>query len=628
VEFSSLPASPSDARYTYRLRDIERLLKAKPERLVEEGMLMDRATADDDFYWFCRRFTSFQNYKITEQGHPLRGQLWIDHPYSFAMCRIYQETLVEPLDGWVWIKVHRYGLKTTLALALCLWIHSIDDTAGGFHRNLGLSRTIGLWTHNQGKIGTGMGRGALAQLQTERLRDHYPQFRNLREGTTQGYVVDRPAGPREQSLFIQSILAAAESKHPDIYLLDDVVTAQLRGNVEQIARISNNISDIAALMTPDCPVIVFNTPKDKADPLIQRERDGLFARVITQAAMLGGDFTPAGEANLHTERYFARRRREIRNDQIYFAEFELEFKETAETLLSWDWIPLYEQTPEELARAHPYVNIVVDGAGGGARSDFTVIRVATWIGNDTWANLDLIRERMGASKTMQLLLGRDPQDASSGWIDSFYGHNGVGLVERWMRIDPQLIIWFDDHGNAGWIDTFQEMMRLRRVRFSGGREPTIRKWPQIHRNHQAAVTKSDGTRSSGSGSNKLWKIRALETPYQRGLIRYPRAGFGHGTYNGLGGAQDLRDTMVQFREDEFERLALGQKLPFDDMLDTEALLNMSQAQIQMRRPSKAAGGVTAGGIEYPPATVDNPFGVPLGAMLGQQKRGERSWLSW
>src|SRR4051794_32977184 len=141
-------------------------------------MLMDRATADDDFHYFCRRFTSFQTYKIAERGHPLNGELWINHPYSFEMCRYYQQFLVEPEDGWVWIKVHRLGLKTTLALALCLWVHSIDDTKGGYHRNLGLSRTIGLWTHKQDEIGTGMGRGILAEIQTDRLRDHYPQFRN------------------------------------------------------------------------------------------------------------------------------------------------------------------------------------------------------------------------------------------------------------------------------------------------------------------------------------------------------------------------------------------------------------------------------------------------------------------
>lgn len=580
---------------------------------------MDAATANDDFYWFCRRFTSFHNYKITERGHPLLGNLWIDHPFSFWMCRIYQDLIVNPVEGWSWIKVHRLGLKTTLALALCLWIHSIDDAEGGYPSHLGLSRTIGLWTHKQEEIGTGMGRGILAEIQTDRLRLHYPQFRQLREGTKQGYVVDRPAGPREQSLLIQSILTAPESKHPDIYLFDDVVTAQLRGNVEQIAKIGKNISDIAALMTPDCPVIVFNTPKDKADPLIQREKEGLFARVITQAATAGGDFTPAGEPNLHTSRFYIRRRSEINDDSIYFAEFELEFRETADSLLSWSWVKLYDQAPEELARLSPYINIVVDGARGGDKSDFTVIRVVTWIGNDTWANLDLIRERMGASKTMQLLLGRDPTDTTSGWIDEFYGLRGTGLVEKWMQIDPRLKIWFDD--SSDWVATFNETMRLRRVRFSGGRIPAVSKWPEVHRSRTSATQSRDGF-------TKLWKIRQLETPYQQGRIWYPRQGFGRQTYNGLGGGRDTRDTMQQFQEDEFERLALGQKLPFDDMLDTEALVNMPQAQSQMRRPIKK-GGFSLGGVDYPQATTSNPWGVPGGELIGQAGRAAgTTWMTW
>lgn len=629
MDFRSLPPRPDHPRYKQRYKAIQSLLDARQDRLVEDGMWMDRHTADDDFWWFCKRFTSFSNYRVSEIGHPMDGKLWIDHPYTFWLTRLYQELIVEPQEGWTWIKIHRLGLKTTTAIALCLWIHSIDGEGGDYPRWLGLDKTIGLWTHKQDEVGTSMGRGTLGMLQTNRLKDHYPQFRDLQEGTKQGYTVGRPAGAREQSLTIESILTSPESLHPGIYLLDDIITAKLRNNVDQIARIRKNISDIVSLMPPDAPVIVFNTPKDKADPLMEREREGLFARVITQAATVGGDFTGRGadaKPNLHTAKHYREKRRQQNDDSIYFAEYELEFRERAGTLFSWSWMREYEQRPEEVAANSPYVNIIVDGAGGTKGSDFTVIRVITWTAHNAWANLDLIRERIGSSKCMQILLGRDPEDATTEWIerpvtDSWrpYCPGGVGLVEKWLRYDPTLTIWFDDHGNANWRETFLDQCRLRRINF-GGKMPNVRAWPEVHAQIRAGAQKK-------GGFNKYAKIHALEPAYQQGRAAYPRAGFGHGSYNGLAGF-DNRDTAKQFREDEFERLTLGEQLPFDDLLDTESLLVLPQAYTQMRRPAEGSG-YQLGGVSFPSCTTENPWGLPGGPNYGtidSMKTG-RTWVS-
>lgn len=620
MEFRSLPDRPDHPRYQKRLKDIDSLLRSRKDRLVEEGMMIDVATALDDFWFFCLRFTSFANFKFKESGHPMDGELYIYHPYVFWLCRIYQEIIDEPQDGWVWVKVHRLGVKTTTLLALCLFIHGREET-----------KTIGLWTHKAENIGTGMGRGLLAQIQTDKLRDHFPQFRNLKEGNRQGYVVDRPAGPRDQSLMIMSILTDPESVHPDIFMLDDVVTTRLKGNVEQIAKIGANISAIATLMTPDAPVLVCNTPKDRADPLITRERDGLFARVVRQSATLGGDFTGEPEPgmplpNLHTANFYRRRRKEINDDSVYFAEYELEFRESASTLFNWSWMVEYEDDPEHLAKRSPYINIIVDGAKGKEKSDFTVIRVITWTAHNKWANLDLIRERIGVSKTMQILLGRDEEDPTSGWISEWYCRGGVGVIERWMRIDPKLTVWFDDHANSNWIETFEEKIRERRIRFTGGKAPTVRKWPEIHR------TKAN-VASGRAGDTKLWKIQQLETPYQERRVAYPKydpprgfKGFGHGTYNGYGGGRDLRDTVIQFKEDEFERLALGEKLSYDDMLDTEALVNLPKAQEAMRKPAKGVD-LILGTREFPTATIENPFGIPGGGIIQSNMPTGRTWVS-
>lgn len=561
---------------------------------------MDRATAEDDLWWFLKRFTSFSTYRITELGHPMKGELFIDHPFAFWLCRRFQECYVEPQNGWVWFKIHRLGLKTNTLLGSFLWVHCRDA-----------SKTILLLTHKADEIGTGMGRGLLADLKTDRLMDYWPQIRNLQEGTKQGYVVDRPAGPREQSLTITGILSSMASSHPDIVALDDIVTDKLRGNVEQIARIKQNVSALAALMTPDCPTIVCNTPWDEADPLVQRENDGLFSRVFAQSATSGGDFTSAGEANLHTAKHYAARRTQINDDSIYFPQFELTFHKQSSILFDWRTMVEYTEDPEEIARKSPYINIIVDGAKGREDSDFTVIRVITWTSHDSWANLDLIRERVGSSKAMQILLGRDVTDPSSGWVEDMYCRNGAGIVDRWLSIDKDLVIWFDDSGNQGWYDTFKEMIRMRGIKFANGRKPSVRQIPEIHQ---------------GRGSTKAWKIGKLDIPYQQGKAAYPARGFRHGSHAGLTGPDD-RDTLKQFRQDEFDRMQLGKLPPFDDMLDTESLCVLEQAVSVMRRPRKGGGaGFSYKGAEYVPCTVKNPFGIPGGGAPANQPTG-KTWVS-
>jgi hypothetical protein len=618
VEFRQLPARPDHPRYAARLKTIEGLLKQRKDRLVEEGMILDRATAEDDLWWFCKRFTSFNCYRVAEVGHPMRGSLWIDHPFVFWACRQYQGVYVEPdgsdfwpngTRGWVWIKFHRLAIKTTLLLASFLWLHARDE-----------AETILLATHKADEVGSGMGRGLLADLQTPLLTDTWEQFRYMQEARKQGYVVDRLPGPREQSLMVASIVASVTSVHPGRYAFDDAVSDKLRDNPDQIAKISKNISAYAALMPPDASVIVCNTPWDEADPWVQREKEGLFAKVVRQGATTGGDFTPPGEANMHTRKYFDLQRKKINDDSLYFPQYELVFYRSAAVLFDWAWIKEYHEEPEELARQSPYINIIVDGAKGTQGGDFTVIRVITWTGHDRWANLDLIRERIGVSKAMQILLGRDKNDPTTRWIEEAYTPGGVGVVERWMKIDPMLTVWFDDHANAGWIDSFAEHIRLRRIKFNG-KAPTVRKWPEVHQTRNSSKEKR-------AGYTKFWRIRQLEGPYQQGKVAYPAKGFGHGSWNGITDGPDGRDVKVQFQQDEFNRMKLDALPTHDDMLDAESIIALPQTQAHMRRPAQGSG-YQLGGMEFPVPTVNNPFGLPGGGhgiMAGKDEG--RSWLSW
>lgn len=564
-------------------------------------MLKDRATAEDDFWYFCKRCTPFSDYRITERNHPMKGELWIDHPFQFWFCRQLQEITEEPPEGWVWFKFHRDSHKTTTILDWMLWLLARDE-----------SETIGMWTHKTDEIGEGMGRGLLTQLEenplTQPLRDYWPQFRNLQQAKAQGFTVDRLPGPREQSVTIASILTSMTSIHPRRYVLDDVVTERLRDNPEQIQRVAKNISALAALLRADSPVVVVNTPWDEADPLVQREKDGLFAKVYEQSCYLED-----GEANLHTKAHFVRKRKEINDDSIYFPQFELRFHRQASVIFDWKNMSFYDEPAEQIAAQYPFINIIVDGAGGGKDADFTVIRVATWTAHDSWANLELIRERVGWTKAAQILLGRDPTDPSTDWIQKMYTPNGVGVIERWMKHDPRLILWFDEAANQGWTENFKEMCRLRSIRFSAGKLPTLKAVPQEH--------------LAGYGMTKLKTIKRLEGPYDQGKASYPRKGFGHGSHVGLAG-EDSRDTMVQFRQDEFDRMKLNKLPPHDDGLDTEKLMVTPDAVALMRRPREKKGGVIIGGREYPVPTVSNPFGIRGGGATIQPAMGNgRSWVS-
>jgi len=611
----ALPDRPDHPRYLKRLKQVNHLLRQKKDHLVEEGMILDWATALDDLHWFCKRFTSFVDYQITERSHPLKGTLWIDHPFIFWLTRQYQEALESPGEGWWWFEIHRWGLKTTLLLAATLREHAKNQQA-----------TIGLWTHQADKIGSGMGRGMLAQIQTEALRDHAPQFRNLQEGSKQGYVLDREPGPRDQSLSIYSILTSTASAHPDMYLFDDAVSDKLRDNPEQIAKIKKNISLVAAAMSPDAPVVVNNTRWDEADPWVEREKEGLFCRHIKQSATRGGSitiirpngereelpgFTESGRANMHTQKFFDMQRKQINDDSIYFPQYELYFHRGAELIFDWSRMTFYDETPEEVATRFPYINIIVDGAGGKKDSDFACIRVFTWVAEDAWANLDLIRERVGWSKAAQILLGRDPKDSSTKWVEDMYCPGGVGIVEKWMKYDPRLVVWFDP--KPDWREDFLEHVRLRGVRFGGGQMPTTRTIPEIHR---------------ANTMTKLWNIQRLDGPYSQGKAAYPRQGFKHGSAHGLAG-EDKRDTMLQFKQDEFDRMRLGHLPTHDDMLDTESATQKETLISQMRRPHGKSGlGMTLGGIVYPAATIDNPWGLPNGGRLPvSDPMGGRTWAS-
>lgn len=584
---------------------------------------MDRATAEDDLWWFCRRFTPFRTWKIDEPRHPLAGKLWIEHPFLFWLCRHFQAALIDPPDGWVWFKIHRKGMKTTILLDSCLWLLARDE-----------SDTIGLWTHKAEDIGTGMGRGLLAQLQTDELRDHWPQYRKLQEGTKQGFLLDRPPGPRDQSVSILSIATSTASLHPRRFFLDDVETDKTRNNPGMIATISANISAIALMQQPGSTFVVANTPWDESGPLMSRAREGGFARIIEQTAEGGGrviengeviaeGFTPAGEPNLHTRAYFGKVRRETQNDSLYFSQFEFEFRKGGGQLFSRDWLVEreYDLQPEEIAARSPYLHILVDGAKGKRKSDFAIIRVVAWISHEEWATLDLIRERIGKSAIFQILLGRDKTDTTSKWIEDWYCPKGVGLVEKWMAYDSDLTVWLDEGGNADWTGDLKESIRLRHVTFSGGKLPRIEPWPTVHRSKD---------------STKTWNIQELDSHYQAGHAHYPRhketlaggwtGGFGHGSHHGLVG-EDRRDTYKQFLEDEFDRMRLGEPPQFDDMLDTEAQLGLPKFREAMRRPRKG-GGFSLNGVEYPPATVDNPFGLPAGMLAPANQSRGTTWLSW
>lgn len=627
MDFTDLPAGPDDPRYAKRIKSVSQLLKSKEHRLVEEGMLMDRFTAEDDFYWFLLRFTSYadpsirtpgtaqKGYRITERGHPLRGKLWIEHPFMFWYARELQRIIAEPPDGPVWICMHRIAYKSTLMQLFIPWLHTRNEL-----------ETCALWTHSVDKIGSNMGRVVLDLAQGSLLVTHWPQF-DMREAKNLGYMLDRPPGPRDQSFSVYSILGSIESIHPGWFFLDDVVTQALRGNVTQIAKVSQRISAIAAAMPPDANMVCANTPWDESDPLMTRAKKGWFGRILEQWATEGGRvlerrngqmveagpaFTRRGAANLHTAAYFEGQRALINDDSVFYPQYEGKFFKSPTVLFDWGTMRLYEEDPLALAKASPFIHVIIDGAGGGKDADFCVIRVLTWTAADAFANLELIRERIGQTFALQILLGRDETDERSDWIPTTYPRYGkMGLVEYWMAIDPHLVVWFDDNTAAGWVAAFQEHQRLRRITF-GGRAPDVRRWPEVH-------VSRHGT--------KEWLIRGLERWYAGSRIAYPREGFKHGSRFGLTGSTDDRDTLEQFKQDEFSRMELGRLPPFDDMLDTERVPTMEKVMSQMRRPT-AGGGYAFGEKVFPSPTIQNPWGMPRTWFKQHREEEKVGWMGW
>ena len=55
---------------------------------------------------------------------------------------------------------------------------------------------------------------------------------------------------------------------------------------------------------------------------------------------------------------------------------------------------------------------------------------------------------------------------------------------------------------------------------------------------------------------------------------------------------------VQFQQDEFNRMKLDALPPHDDMLDSESVIALPQAQAHMRRPAQGSG-YQLGGMEFP-----------------------------
>lgn len=568
----TLPDSPDDRRYRDILAEIEVMREKRPR----QALLMLRKIAEADFWFFNAYVCSFGTggrfpqkgdhwqkhaYLIDEPGHPRLGKPWANEPFVFDLCREVQDIIVNRIHPSL-IYAFRNSFKTeTITKDGSLWIGARD-------RN----ETVAIFTHKVEQSGESMGGAILTELETnEILKACWPQFRTLQEKSDTRIIWDRPSGPRDPSIAILPAMGSATSGHPSFMFFDDAVTDRIIDTPGFLRTIDNQIKRAIPLRQPKTPMVFVGTPWGKDDPIDQRRTKGWFKREVIRACRKDG------VAQLHTERFFREQREQIGDDFLYFSQYEMRIVPRGERYFLDEWWQTYPGKPEERAQGS-HIHIILDMGGGNEDSDYTVLRVLAKSWDRKKYILDLWRERIGLNDCLDLVFGVPADEADAPgqqWKPK------DGLV-RWNRFDPGLTLWIEEFGAAAWYEAFVAEKR-RRAKISG--QPInlrIRKLPKLNR-------------------PKPTRIRKLQPVYRRGEILYPEGGFGHGTRFGYSGEPDDRDTMLQFREDEYGvwTLEYGAKRDaVDDQLDTEAWHCQEEVERLMPWPEPQSTPGRAGVLSF------------------------------
>lgn len=579
-----LPHSPTHRLYTELVAELDFLSTDDPHA----AMVLFRAVAEVDFWFFCKYAMSLGSFRCKERDSPFFGGLYIDHPWLFERNREVQDDFEARRDR-VWYRWHRFSFKTTMILKCgTIWCLARDS-----------SETIGVWTHKVTQTGEGMGEDFLQEIQQNQvLQDHWPQFRNLQEANGARITLSRELGPRDPSISVRPILGSSTGGRFSRMFCDDVIEEKIIESKQLVRKVDRAIARLFPLKGDDTPLSFLGTIWGSQDPMLKREKDNYFSKVSHHPC-----FDKKGNPTIRSRTFFLDQKKGMRtaakDDFEWESQFMLRLVSRGGRYFLDAWCRYYNYTPEQIARAMgSSVTIIIDPAGGGEDADYFTIRVAALGFDRAVYNLDLWREQeLGETDVEDILFGvrEENRDETSAWKPN------DGLIPRWQKVDRHLVVWVEEFGASAWLRTLKKEAKARKI------EVTIRELPKL-------------TRSKAS------RIRFLQTPYREGRILDPvpvskgGKGFGHGSKD------DKRDTLDQYFEDEYSLWSLAEDLTAygtvnDDMLDPLAWMFQPEMIDRLAWPFYP-GAPDGGGLGWPHS--DNLTGGSGGGVPASQA----SWIAY
>lgn len=485
-----------------------------------------RTACEADFWFFCRYATSFGDFVISDTSHPSHGQHWCDQPWVFHRIRDVQRC-DDTFESGVFFNWPRFHFKTEIITKL----HTIWTVL----RNPSL--TTAILTYKTDSTGEAMFDGIRDELEKNpRLREHWPDVltpQRVKDFTKLALTVERPLGPREPSISLHSLDRLPTSMHVDRIKVDDAVVKETVRSQLMIFQTRDAMRKVVPLGKDQTLKWWIGTVWDKDDPYMMALRDGFFTRRDHWSPYGPG---PAwkGTPVLRSERMLNEWHRE-------FGEYDWSCQMIGEpvargqqTFLE-EWLNESQYTkPPKVEREGKRVYFVVDFAGGGPDGDFMVVLVVGLAEDRHRYVLDMHREKFGLVQMMDLLFR---------------------LVKVW---EPELVL-IEQFGASGHYEALKREMEHRSYRFN------LRKLPAIKR-------------------NKVERIRILQPHVARKEFVWPAQGFGHGS------REDRRDTLEQFRTDEYRLwVPIEGAVLYDDMLDSCAWTVQPEVKGMMAFPERSPG---------------------------------------
>lgn len=616
-----LPPTPTHKVYRQLEAELDMLYAVNP-RLA---LLREAFVCLHDFWWFTKRCTPLGEFRVADPGHPMRGRLWIEHPWLFDRIREVQKAIENRVSFILFYWARHHFKSTVITVNGTVWILARDA-----------QETIAIPTHKIDQVGEGFVGSDIAKvMQGKLIRQLFPQFRDLEESSDTRITVRRRHGPREPSVSVHGIKTAIQGIHPTWIMVEDPVGMDTVESKRSARRVDVMLDNLIPLRGGNTPLWFIGTPYGRRDPVVQRKARGYFIGGVSFHASGRKERKPV----LRTLKFLDEQYRAIQDKAIAEAQFDLVIRDPHRHSFRFEDLHFYVEPPEHWAAASN-IHMIVDYAKGGDESDYTVIQVVAIRHDRKRYVLDIWREKMGQSDTLDCLFGppawENPASDRHAWKPNAAGG---GLVARWQAFSKDSIqIWFETGGADAWVSgAKRELARL------------VAEGKRTYRCRIRALGAAELPKGVASKS-KVSRIRILDQEFRNGMILLPAPpaswlevsqdaiemvklagrwvpagnGFGHGSHYGPGLEIDERDTLVQLLDDEVLdwNEADGEKTDaIDDMLDTLSWHSLEELKHLFAGPSAWGGLRSKGGIEDRHAKI---LAMKQKKQLGQGK-GRKSW---